>query len=365
VSARGEIAWFLFYAPASFIYRLSVLFSVSLFIGTHFFFVGVALAIWTLLASIGWPICKALRFVLVSPAAAARRSRAVTVTAAGVAIVLAAVFAVPVPHGTVARGVVWIPDQARVTAETNGLIVRVLQPSGSHVARGVALVELIDDYLDAQRRRDEAKLKELRSRLLAAEAATPYDTQVLRKQIELAQAELAEADRKFQALTVRAPNDGVFIVHRPDDLVGAYIKKGELLGYVMPAGAFVVRAAVPETEIEAVQHLTKLVAARSDVSPDKVMDGFPIARIVPQATRQLPSSALAQTNGGPFALDPTAKKPDTSLLPFFEVDVALPATALAPRWGERVWLRFDHGGSPLAQRIYRNLRQVFLKRFNV
>ena len=33
--------------------------------------------------------------------------------------------------------------------------------------------------------------------------------------------------------------------------------------------------------------------------------------------------------------------------------------------GGRVYVRFDHGKEPLAQRLYRNVRQVFLKQFNV
>ena len=66
-----------------------------------------------------------------------------------------------------------------------------------------------------------------------------------------------------------------------------------------------------------------------------------------------------------FALDPTAKSGDVSLAPFFELDVVLPQGALEGHWGERVWLRFDHGGSPIAARLYRGFRQVFLKRFNV
>ncbi len=33
--------------------------------------------------------------------------------------------------------------------------------------------------------------------------------------------------------------------------------------------------------------------------------------------------------------------------------------------GGRVHVRFDHGWEPIGWRLYRSLRQVFLKRFNV
>jgi putative peptide zinc metalloprotease protein len=365
VSSAGEPGWFLVYAPSAFIYRLTVLFGIAAFLATHFFVVGIALVIWTLAVSLGWPIVKALRFVITSPQLAAQRRRSIAVTLAGAGLAAILLFVVPVPYGTVARGVVWVPDNARVAAETNGTVVRVLSVAGTTVAREEPLLQLEDPYLAAQRRLTQAKLAELQHRLLAAEVLTPYETQVLRKQIELATDELAEADRKFSALTVRSKADGVFVINHAQDLTGAYVKKGELLGYVMPLGDITVRAVVPETDIDDVQRATRSVAARLDGVPGETVYNLPVTRLVPQATHQLPSSALAQGNGGPFATDPSAKTPDTTLLPFFELDVTLPQAAPATRWGERAWLRFDHGPAPVSQRLYRSFRQIFLKRFNV
>jgi len=33
--------------------------------------------------------------------------------------------------------------------------------------------------------------------------------------------------------------------------------------------------------------------------------------------------------------------------------------------GARTYVRFDHGGQPLAKQWYRSLRQLFLRQFNV
>jgi putative peptide zinc metalloprotease protein len=364
VSARGEAAWFIVYAPAALVYRLFVLFGIATFVGTHFFFFGVLLAIWTAAMSIGWPLFKALRFVVTAPILTVHRGRALTVTGGMAALAALLLFVLPLPNGTVARGVVWIPDNARVTAQTSGSVVRLLRDVGTRVSHDEPLFELEDPYLAAQQRLAEAKLAELKQRLLAAEASTPYETQVLHKQIELADGELAEAKRKFEALTVRSPADGIFIVPNASDLTNSYIKRGQLLGFVMPSGEITVRAAVPESDFDSVQTQTKSVAARLDDASQNITYGLPIARVVPQATHQLPSPALSQQNNGPFAIDPTAKSPDTSLLPFFELDVVLPMRSEDNHWGERSWVRFDHGGTPIAQRLYRSLRQVFLKRFN-
>ena len=43
----------------------------------------------------------------------------------------------------------------------------------------------------------------------------------------------------------------------------------------------------------------------------------------------------------------------------------LTTTAVPRAFGERVHVRFDHGGEPLASQAYRRVRQLFLSRFNV
>jgi putative peptide zinc metalloprotease protein len=364
VSARGEAVWFTIYAPAALVYRLLVLFSIASFVGARFFFIGALLAIWTIIMSIGWPLFKALKFIFTAPVLTMHRRRAVLTTAGLVVTAAILLFVLPLPNATVVRGVVWIPDNARVTTQTNGTVVKVLCEAGASVIQDQPLFELEDPYLAAQRSLAQAKLAELQQRLLAAEASTPYETEVLRKQIELAKAELAEANRKFTALTVRSPADGIFIVPNASDIPGTYAKKGQPLGFVMPPGEITVRTAVPEDDFDIVHTQTKSVAARLDGSRAEVRYNVPVARLVPQATHQLPSPALSQKNNGPFAIDPTAKEQDTSLLPFFELDVTLPVQASADHWGERAWVRFDHGATPIALRFYRSVRQVFLKRFN-
>ncbi len=111
VSARGEAPWFLAFAPASLAYRLTVLFGIAVFVGKQFFFVGVVLATWTVFLAIVWPLIKMIRFILFSPALAKRRKPAIAVSSLIAATVALIVFVMPVPQGTVVRGLVWIPDE--------------------------------------------------------------------------------------------------------------------------------------------------------------------------------------------------------------------------------------------------------------
>ncbi len=361
---HGELGWLIAYAPLAFGYRLAVLGSIAILVGTQYFFVGVALAIWTLVISLVWPLLKAMRFVLLSPALGGRRLRAVSVTSAIIGAVVLALFAMPVPHGTVVRGVVWTPDEARIVAEVQGRFVRFLATPGMAVRRGDPLVQLEDQVLKSQARRALARLAELEHRLMLAETTTPFDIEVIQRQIELLRSEVQEAERKAANLTIVARIDGVMEVSRAADMEGTDVKRGHLFGFVLPEGPRTVRAVVPEGEIDTVRTLTRQVAVRVDGTPWSVTRDANVTRTRPAASRQLPSTALGEPTGGPFPIDPSSKDGDLSLISFFEVDVELPSSSRA-YVGERAWVRFDHGAPPIAERLWRNLRQLLLRHFNV
>jgi putative peptide zinc metalloprotease protein len=364
VANRGERLWFLLYAPSSLVYRVIVVGGIVLFVGPRYFFVGVAMVAWLVAATFLWPAFKMLRFVLTSPALAEARPRAVAFSVVLAALGWAAIGIVPIPYGTVSRGIVWVPDEARVVAETAGRCVRFVVEPGARVAVGDALVELEDPYIASRRRNQEAKLAELEARLTAAEPTSPFDTEVIRRQIDFARDELAELARRERALAVRSKQAGFFIAPHHTDLIDGYVKQGQLIGFVMTDRPPVIRATVPEADIEPIRGGTRAVAVRLDGAPAAPIAAGRIVREFPEATRRLPHPALASASGGPFAVDTSAKEENTSILAFFEVDVAVPPDLVRDHWGERAWIRFDHGAQPLLSRLWRATRQVFLEHFH-
>ncbi len=364
-TAPGERFWLLLYAPASFVYRMVVVVGIALFIGTQYFFFGVALVAWMLVTTIVWPLVKGMRYVLLSPALAKRRLRALAVIAGTLVLLVGGIAFIPIPYGTVAQGVVWIPDDARVTAAVSGDAGTLLVQPGSQVEAGAPLLQLSDPFIASKRASAEARLAELEARLAAVEPHSAYEAQLTRSQIGFAKDDLAETVRRQAALTVKSPRGGTFLVPKSDSLVGSFVKQGDTIGYVMSGSEPMVRAAVPEGDIDLVRSRVKSVAVRLEGSILQDVEGARVAREFPAATRRLPSQALASGNGGPFALDPTDKDQNTALLPFFTVDVSVPSDLVRDHWGERAWVRFDHGASPMLERWWRSARQVFLGRFHV
>ena len=87
-------------------------------------------------------------------------------------------------------------------------------------------------------------------------------------------------------------------------------------------------------------------------------------RQVPQATTRVPNPALSTQAGGVVAMDPRESQTPTALQGWFEIELELPATRTYTV-GERVYVRFEHGWEPVGFRLYRSVRQLFMKRFVV
>src|SRR5262249_14220794 len=81
VTARGEPAWFVFYALASTAYRLSIMVTIALLVASKLFFIGIVLAILSVATTLVWPMIKAGRFVIESPLLRRQRRRAIAVSA--------------------------------------------------------------------------------------------------------------------------------------------------------------------------------------------------------------------------------------------------------------------------------------------
>jgi len=86
---------------------------------------------------------------------------------------------------------------------------------------------------------------------------------------------------------------------------------------------------------------------------------------VPAATNKLPTAALGITGGGLIAVDPRDGQGVTTLGRLFLLELALPAEVRSSFLGGRVYVRFEHDYEPVGFQIYRALRQLLLRRFNV
>ena len=363
-TARAEKVWFVCYGFAATCYRVLVTAVIALFIAQRFFVIGVLLALWAVTAMAFFPLIRGINHLTGSPNLRRRRIRA---TAAVIAIMVACggfLLGVPIPYHSHAEGVLWLPEEAIVRAGADGFMQKFLVTPGSRVAKGDALVQSVDPALNAELRRDEAKVAELQAEYDAEFVADQTKAQIVRDKLDSAQANLALARERTAELVSRAHADGVFVVPEMVDLQGRYYRKGDLLGYVLGRAQPIARVVVPQDAVDQVRLGTDRVEVRLAENPERLLPGQ-IVREVPAGDELLPSPALAAQMGGDIATDPREQKDPKALQRVFQFDVALAGSGQLHDFGQRVFVRFDHQMEPLALQWYRSIRLLFLTTFNV
>lgn len=363
-TAPSERKWLFLYAIASFCYRLMIAFAIILFVATHYFIVGVLLAVWAGIAMLALPLAKHVRFLFTSPVLRRNRGRAFAVTA-GILCSLAIVLcAVPVPHSTVAQGVVWMSKEAAVHAPTEGVVTNLLRAPNTRVRRGDPLLALEDPFLETEVRILEARVRELTQRLDSAKVSNAAEARIVEEQLNRIEAELAQKRQRKADLIVRSPADGDLILMRPAELVGRFVKQGELIAYVAALDSPVIQVIVAEDSADIVRKRTKSVEVRVVDRLDEVRPAV-IARELPSVTDRLPSLALGTVGGGEVNIDPRKPEEAKALSKLLHLELEFRPQVVVRTLGARVYVRFYHGEEPIAWRIYRSLRQLFLRHLNV
>lgn len=360
----GEKAWFIFYGPASSIYRIFVTIAIALFVATQFLVIGVLLAIWAVVTMIGMPIYKGLKYLFASPSLTRKRTRAVSITCGVLATLLVFLCFIPMPFRSNAEGVIWFADEAIVRASADGFVNELIVYPGQRVLKGQALLKLYDAELEAQVQIGEARVAELSAMYGAEFVRDKSKASVIREQLAAERAALLRAQERASGLTVKAGTDGVFVLPEAASMQGRFFRKGTLLGYVVEKGMPLARVVVDQNAVDMVRLSTEEVSVRHVHRTDTISTGK-IVRFSPSGTEYLPSRVLSIEGGGQISVDPRDQSGAKTLQRMFEFDIELDSQLDRIFWGERVYVRFNHEMEPLARQWYRSIRLVFLSHFNV
>lgn len=361
---RAESAWFAFYHPASYAYRVFLSLSIALFVAGEYRVIGLLLAAWSLTSTFALPAGQGIWHLLTSPRLATKRRRAIGVSSLIVAIPMAILMLVPVPHGTVAPGVIVPPDSARIAAPVDAEIAQVLIPSGRRVSEGEALASLRAPLARSRLAVTDARIGAAVARLAYFEAERTGQDEAAATRAELAylRQERAEILSDLARLAVTADSAGRFLADEAILVPGRRLAEGREMGLLIPDAARAqLRVAIPAARVDLMTLSPPQVAIRI---PGRMFE--PVAgrltALAPEATRQLDFPSLSVAAGGPLQMDPTDTSGRRTALPFHlaEIETDLPFDGLAV--GGLVWVRFDHGPSPLGPRLWRAVRQTFLTR---
>ncbi len=355
-----ERAWLVAYAPASWLVRCTLTLALAFALARWNTWVGLAmlaLATWWM---VGAPAFAALRWFASSPAARDERSRVLGITAAATTAVLAFAFLAPLPHRTLAPGVVWLPDEALVRPASDGFVDAVLVADGQDVDAGTLLVRLRNEPLELALADTAAQLQEARIEHVSMLSSDLLRAAQAADRVQALEAEHHRAAARVAALDLRAGVAGRVAIDPRRLVPGRWLTQGDAAAYVLAPGAATVRALVAHEDMLVVRDThppVQVTLAHADTpTPARWL------RSVPAASRRLVTAALGTAGGGTIAVDAIDTHGLTALEPRFEVELQLPDDTRA-HVGERAWVAFDHGASTLASLSVQFLRRTFLRHF--
>ncbi len=360
----GERRWFLIYGIAAAIYKLLISVSIILFVAGKFFVIGVLIAVWAALMQIVMPVVKMLSFVLFNRGLEKQRTRAIAITTSVLGAVAAVIFLAPMPSATRAQGVLWLPDHAQIQAGTDGVVKALLVEPFTRVKAGQPLVALQDPMLSARIKVLAAELLELQASFRVEREIDPVKASMLKEKVFAAQAALDRETEREAQLVVTSKADGVFVLRRPEDLPGRFLRQGDLIGFVLDDASMIVRVVVPQDRIGLVRASVEGVEVKLAESLRQTIPAT-LTRDVPAAQMKLPSRVLGSSGGGAIPVNPNDEDGVTPMQSVFALDITLAQEPSAWRIGQRAYVRIDHGSQPLAQQWLYFGRQLFLRRFGV
>jgi putative peptide zinc metalloprotease protein len=360
----GERAWLGFYAVFSFLYRTFVMCAIALFIASQYLVVGVVLALWAAVTAVVLPLFKGIGYLLMHPRLRRRRPRALAVTALVLLVLYGGLFHLPIPLWTRAEGVVAVPEESHLRAGTEGFVRKIAAQPGALVSAGAALVVSEDPILELRGRVLDAQVRLLEARANALRLENRVRWTMTLDELEAAKRELEQVRERLAELTIVSPIAGTFVLAQAaGDFPDRFLRRGDQVGYVLPAKVATARVLVSQDDVDLVRMRTVRVEAKVAGRLYETYEAK-LAREVPAASNRVSNLALSSAGGGGAALDPRQTKEPKTLDAWFAFELELPQTN-ALTLGEHVYVRFEHGAEPLAARLYRSVRQLFMRQFTV
>ena len=359
-----ERKWLAIYGVLALLYRIFITFVIAFFLASKYLVLGVLLATWALTMMFVVPAFKALRYLLFDPSIASNRRSVLTRVSVCAGALLAFAFLLPFSLHTNAEGIVWVPDQAQIFAETDGFVESQHGNSGSVITPGSSVVTLVNADLEKEEHVLLAKQKELNARYVSQRVTNPHEADLTAEELEILKADLASLQNRRESQILKSQTEGVLVFPNHQDMIGRYVKKGDPIAYVVNPDQLIVRLVVPQS---AVGLFTRGISSVEVRLADNISDTVQakVIRQTPSGSHKLPSRALGAAGGGEIAIVRNDEAGTTTADKVFQIDLSLPKDIDVSGLGTRAFVRISHGKEILANQWLRRIRQLFLNKLPI
>lgn len=294
--ARQHAALVLF-GWLTWIYRLTLFLGIAALV-YHFFIKAVGIFLFAV--EIGWFVfLPCWREVTVWRARWSDiRGNRRTWYSAGLAVGFSLLFVVPWPTRIQSTGLLRPAEQMAIYAPSHARLASLPASDRYPVAAGDVLLELDSPDLDLRQDTGRSKLARLRQQADAAGFDREQRAQllVLREQVSMAEAELANLDADRKRYAIVAPYSATFHIADPDLRPGDWVSRNELIGTLAQEKKLQIISYLPEEDVARIRvgDSARFYPPAHPESPLPLV----ITAVDRDASRQLHEPTLATVHGG-------------------------------------------------------------------
>lgn len=363
-SSSGEAVWLGSFGVLAYCYRLFITFTIIIFVADKYLGLGLLAGILTVIGMFVIPFVKGIKYLFTEPRIERVRTRALSMTAAFIALVFFLLGVVPAPSHVRAPGVLKADDSTFVTARAGGFVDEVIQRSGV-VESGQALLRLASPDLMLEIRALEAELEHIDVVERQAMRVEPSGLAVLRQRRLVTELRLAELYEQRDNLVLRASRDGEWVAPELGEMMGRWIWRGSVLGEIVSGDNWEFLAVVSQDSAGALfdygvgDASIRFPGSRGlELKPDQLL-------LVPGRQDYLPSPALGWAGGGPIQVDQRDESGMRAAEPFFLVLARVPGSEQILWHGRTGIVRLQLPSEPLLKQWGRSFRQLLQRRFQI
>lgn len=306
------------YGVAATIYRTLLIFGIAAMIATRFPLIGLVLAGFHLVSTLGSSGLSLGKYLLFSSETSCVRGRARLAAVFALVVLPLLSLVVPVPFGVVAQGVVAAESEYFLNAETPGTLLQCLVNPGDTVKAGTLLAQLENPEVTDQARLSRAELQEALLQWEVSRSADITKSAELEARITELKHRLLESQKQVQALKITAPAGGRIARVPSSSQKGRYLKIGDQAAVVVD-GRTLLRTWLNEDELGSIQREPGTEVRFRIPGRSEMTFVGQLVSIEPAAESTALHDAMTFAAGGTILLDPKTGLP---LEPLFQVDIA-------------------------------------------
>lgn len=343
--------WLAGFGLASSLYRLTVLFGLTLLIAFKVPIAGVGLALAFALSTVFQFVRNVFRYVLFSPEVASVSRRARWVTAAMAAAAVWAFGWLPVPNATTVRGTLRREHERTVYSRTSGFLQPCSLVEGTRIRAGQVVCRLENVDVTAAIQQKDAEIAQLRLRLYRELLHAPHLAVLTRQQIARESEERQQLLVRARELTVRAPTSGIVTAASAVRQPGSYVRQGQAVARIV-SGRWIVSTVVHASQLADLRpRVGQRVIVRLRCGETEPLIGR-ITQLGAGGSRRIDAPELTQLGGGDILVTTDGQR--RADRPYYTITVLIEDEAPESlRSGMTALLRLEGSPVPLRLLLYR------------